>query len=466
MNKYNYKIIWYKTKYYLVNSNDLNYLLQNFRDINGLDDYKLKKDVRVSNFNILWDSNKKQNQTLIKKDLFWKTIFIIKNLENFIKLNKNLFQIRYIKIEYKYERIIWKIIKSYLKNYKKSIWGNKKKKFNNKYILKSIKELWNIYFNEDLFSWIINFNLWNNKKQKIIFINKKYEDVINILDWDDHHKNKIWKKLVCENRYLICEILGFNNFKDNEQINSVYDQKFQIQSKFNILEDIVQSSQTILNKNNKIIYLYYLLEYIIFKQVDKLKNKDEKYNNKNFKEFLIKQFKKDFKRTYNYYFYMKENKEHINTIEQIINKKQNLKYDDIIKIYKEIDFHIRINKNKNKYNLIKNWFISNYIYFIITNKKSEWLKETKNLINSNYWLLERIEVNNIIKNMYIISDDIIKQTFNIIQENYQNWEIIKKEYKKELIYISENLIEEKNLIYIYDKFKWNNNFIKLIKKFS
>ena len=448
MKKYIIIRLW--KKYYLLNKEHLN----NFIAVKGKETQlwfeKIKNKIKISNFELILNE-KIKNGLLLNQQKYEKVeIYTIKNVDNLIKKYWKNIYLLFINIEYTYKQELQKIVQIYLDYF---LWKTNKKKLKKqeRYIQWTIKEIWKHYFHFDFFNWIRQF-----ENKNIIFVDKDFTNVKNIIEKE---KNKIietnnWK-LLCKNNYFNCNLINYFDYNSFKQILDDFDRTKNLHWEIKIFEDILQTTTIKLKRKEILIDFYLNLKNLIIEQLTvlrqnvKYKNLITTYNFKQIIDFIKTQIKKDIRKNYNSYFYNKETKELLKRIE---------KGEEKLKITMKI-----VN---NKYNMIKNWFLTNYIYFVVTWNKKTWENETKEILKKIFSLFKRIQIQDKINNMYFVSDDIILKTINNIQKKYENGELTKKDYINEIKSLSNNLIDEKDIKYLFEIFQNKKEFYNLIKKYE
>lgn len=448
MKKYIIIRLW--KKYYLLNKEHLN----NFIAVKGKETQLwfeiIKNKIKISNFELILNE-KIKNGLLLNQQKYEKVeIYTIKNVDNLIKKYWKNIYLLFINIEYTYKQELQKIVQIYLDYF---LWKTNKKKLKKqeRYIQWTIKEIWKHYFHFDFFNWIRQF-----ENKNIIFVDKDFTNVKNIIEKE---KNKIieknnWK-LLCKNNYFNCNLINYFDYNSFKQILDDFDRTKNLHWEIKIFEDILQTTTIKLKRKEILIDFYLNLKNLIIEQLTvlrqnvKYKNLITTYNFKQIIDFIKTQIKKDIRKNYNSYFYNKETKELLKRIE---------KGEEKLKITMKI-----VN---NKYNMIKNWFLTNYIYFVVTWNKKTWENETKEILKKIFSLFKRIQIQDKINNMYFVSDDIILKTINNIQKKYKNGELTKKDYINEIKSLSNNLIDEKDIKYLFEIFQNKKEFYNLIKKYE
>lgn len=448
MKKYIIIRLW--KKYYLLNKEHLN----NFIAVKGKETQLwfeiIKNKIKISNFELILNE-KIKNGLLLNQQKYEKVeIYTIKNVDNLIKKYWKNIYLLFINIEYTYKQELQKIVQIYLDYF---LWKTNKKKLKKqeRYIQWTIKEIWKHYFHFDFFNWIRQF-----ENKNIIFVDKDFTNVKNIIEKE---KNKIieknnWK-LLCKNNYFNCNLINYFDYNSFKQILDDFDRTKNLHWEIKIFEDILQTTTIKLKRKEILIDFYLNLKNLIIEQLTvlrqnvKYKNLITTYNFKQIIDFIKTQIKKDIRKNYNSYFYNKETKELLKRIE---------KGEEKLKITMKI-----VN---NKYNMIKNWFLTNYIYFVVTWNKKTWENETKEILKKIFSLFKRIQIQDKINNMYFVSDDIILKTINNIQKKYENGELTKKDYINEIKSLSNNLIDEKDIKYLFEIFQNKKEFYNLIKKYE
>jgi len=395
-----------KSKYYIVKTWKKYYLvdesfIKNFVIDNDFDE----KKVWISNgFIELSDKDIEKKQYFLSKRNSYS--YNIKKWNYFLLTMENKIVITFVKLEFVFIKHLKKLIKLYKTEKNTNIKKNKK-------ISGELKNLVKSFILEDYIRGMKKFD-W----QDFIIIEESYKTI-----------KKIMKKNMEIQKKIQPELLSFVDMKTQEHMLEEHYKLKKAFEKYDIVDETLQTIKNNYIQQDVVKYLYSNIKNIL---IDKtIICKDEQ---------IIEMIKKWLKSYYSYYFdNNKDNEEDETEQEEIFDEKR-----------------IELHKDK-KYNIIKNWFLSSYIFYVVKDKEKEWWEETKQLLN-NQNIIKKALIIEELKENYKISADVIKKIVSQDITKYKNKEITKKEFDSEMLKLTKLLLEHHYYSKLYTLF--NNSLHK------